>query len=65
MKNAAWRQKHIANGDEALEKAALALALAANASPVDRHVALANSFIALARAHYRAVEVETNATVTQ
>jgi collagenase-like PrtC family protease len=57
MKNAAWRIKHFADGDGALERAGELLEKAQEVG-VDGRVAIAEGLIALARAHYRAVEVD-------
>ncbi len=65
MKNGAWRHHHLDTGDLALAEAGKILD--AGHVGIDRANAetRAHVLIALARAHYRAVEVETNATVTQ
>jgi hypothetical protein len=64
MKTATWRQKHFADGDKALETAgrllegATAMLLADADIDITQRTILADGFINLARAHYRAVEVD-------
>jgi hypothetical protein len=55
MKSAAWRMQHIADADEALETAGRTLA---SRYFTDDDFRRANALILLARAHYRAVEVD-------
>lgn len=60
MKSAAWRLKHIADADAALEAAGKALEpeIVMHSQVIDARIARANALTNLARAHYRAVEVD-------
>jgi hypothetical protein len=49
-----WRRKHLSDGDEALARAGALLA-----GPISQHeISKVDALIQLARAHYRAVEVD-------
>lgn len=60
MKTAAWHKEHLAAGDKALEDAGTLLIRFPNELEIER----ANALIALARAHYRACEVDAVLQVT-